>query len=208
MQKRDYLIFGITFLIIEILVILRNTLLSYNYYFWFCDFAPLLLAIGFFLKKDDLIKATINFGLLTQLIFLIWYLNNIIQGIFIQGRILFNMIIIVLTILAHASSILALIFTRKIKSSIKTIYWTIGVILGVWIITLAFTNPSENINILHKIPQEIYFYLPFQKFLWPPIVFLIFALPAHYIQVWIYKLSKDKTKGIKKRIKESIKTKN
>jgi hypothetical protein len=195
MQKRAYLIFGLIFLIIEFMVILRNVLIGYNFYLWFCDFAPFLIAIGFFLKKDEIIKAVINFGLITQTLFLLWYFINFSENIKANNPGL-GVLILILTIIIHFSSVLALVFTRKTQPKIKTIYWTIGIILGVWLVTSIFTNPIDNINFLYEIPKEIYFYLPLQNILWPILVFLIFALPSHYIQILVYRLSKKKANKI------------
>jgi len=69
MKKVDFYFWGgVFFVLLQIVAIFRNLYFDYVYFFWFCDFVPFVLAIAFFLKKDEVIKGIINIGLFPQLI--------------------------------------------------------------------------------------------------------------------------------------------
>src|SRR3989338_1129828 len=56
---------------------------AFDYYnfFLFCDFVSLPLAIGFFAKKNDLIKGLVNIGLLAQCIYLGAFFYKLVTSI-------------------------------------------------------------------------------------------------------------------------------
>jgi hypothetical protein len=194
--NRKYILVGILFLFIEFLAITRNLLESYIYFFWFCDFVPLLLAILFFFKKFQYIKAVINFGLIPQLIFLVNFL-----WIFLFGKDLFNLIpnfselsflYLAITFFLHLPTFIALLFTFKIKPEKNTLYYSGIFLAGIYLLTLIFTSPTGDINYVYSALDFIKFSIPYYTFIWPVLAFLLLVLPTQGIQYVIYKLWKRK----------------
>lgn len=194
-ETKKYFLIGVLFLLIEILAITRNFLESYIYFFWFCDFAPILFAILFFFKKPQYVKALINFGLIPQLIFLI---NFFYISFF--GKDLFNLIpnfselsflYLVNTFILHLSTLAALFFTFKIKPQKNTFYYSGIILVSIYLVTLIFTSPaSGNINYVYSLGDLLKFSIPYYTVLWPVLVFLILILPTQGIQYVIYRVWK------------------
>jgi hypothetical protein len=203
MKKEDkkYLLIGILFLFIEVIAITRNILESYIYFFWFCDFAPILFAILFFFRKPQYVKALINFGLIPQVIFLINFFY-----IFFLGKDLFNLfpnffelnsLYLLNTFVLHLTTFIALLFTFKIKPQKSTFYYSLVLLVGIYLMSLIFTSPTDNINYVNSGVDLLKFSIPHYTLLWPFLVFLLLILPTQGIQYMIYQLWKRK--GIKKK---------
>jgi hypothetical protein len=173
-MKSLYLKAGIFFLIIQLIVLIRNASENYIYFFWFCDFAPLLLAIAFFTRKDQAIKAVINFGLIPQIIFLLYLL-------FISN----SFLMFLATFLIHSSVLIALILTSNIKSNKNTIIYSIILILSIYTITLIFTPENNFINLVYSpgnLENSSFLNFKFYTELWPFLTFVLLVLPTHGIQ--------------------------
>ncbi len=193
--KSKYFWAGVFFLIVQIIVVIRNYFSNYLYFFWFCDFAPLLLAIAFFLEKEHLAKAVINFGLIFQISFIIHYIHSIIAGTLGEELIFspfFNFIYLFATILFHLSTTFALFLTYKIKPSMKTVNYSILVVVVIYLISLVFTPISSNINLVHVPWNIIPFIIPYYIYLWPTLAILFLVLPIQSFQYFLYKLANKK----------------
>jgi len=199
MKKTYY--FGLFFLFIQIIVILRNYIIGYNYFFWYCDFAPLLLSISFFINNRAAVKAIINFGLIPQVIFLIDFLYityGKMSPFGIATSLLeFNAFSIYATIFIHLTTIFALIITLRDKPDKKTLLYSISIIFFIYFITLLFTSPSGDINWVYSIniPIKI-FNFSIQKitYVWTVLAFLLVVL-TQCIQYFIYRLTKKNIKS-------------
>ena len=114
--NNKYRIIGVFFLLIQAVAIMRNIMSDYYNFFWFCDFVSLPLAIGFFFRKDDFIKAIINIGLLAQIIYLLFYIYKLFSGVSLLETIpdTITWFYTISSIFIHLSTIFALIFTYKV----------------------------------------------------------------------------------------------
>jgi len=183
MEKKYY--WGLFFLFVQALVILRNSLDGYNYYFWFCDFAPIVFSIAFFIGNKNIIKGIINFGLIPQIIFLFDLIYTIINGTSLLGvhpsLLQFFSFSVLSTIFIHLTTIFALMITIKTKPTKKTVFYSIIFMFLVYLVTLIFTPSSEGINFVYStgdLLKSYNFLIPNIIFLWPFLTFLFLILPA------------------------------
>ena len=195
-ESKKYVLIGFLFLLIEFLAVTRNIFESYIYFFWFCDFVPLLFAILFFFKKFQYVKAVINFGLIPQVIFLIDFFY-----ILLFGQDLFNLIpnfseldflYLLITMLLHLPTLIALYFTFKIKPQKSTLYYSGIFLAGIYLLTLIFTSSTGDINYVYSVLDFIKLSIPYYTFFWPVLAFLLLVLPTQGIQYVIYQLWKRK----------------
>jgi hypothetical protein len=188
-ENKGYLILGMFFLFIQIVAIARNIFSDYYNFFWFCDFAALPLAIGFFLKKDNLIKSIINIGLLSQWIFLALYVYKIFSGISLLDTIpaATTLFYALSSIFIHLSTTFALIFTYKVKPTINTLFSSLMFLFGMYVIALFFTTPEQRINYVLSSRTLTSVIIPHYTELWTLLAFLIVILPTQLIQYLIYK---------------------
>jgi len=202
MDKNYY--YAYFFLLVQIIAIIRNLLEGYNYYFWFCDFAPILFSIAFFIKNKNLVKGLINFGLIPQIIFLIDFVYLTSTGISPLGitfhLLKFNSFAIFSTILVHLTTFFALLFTFRIKPNKWTLFDSIIFMLAVYVIMLTLTSPEGDVNYVYStgnLLSSFNFTIPHIVWLWPFLTFLIIILPTHGIQYLIYKFFKKHKKSMR-----------
>lgn len=200
-KKNKYNIIAFWFLFLQVLVLFENYFIyEYNIFFWFCDHAPLLLAIGFFTKNKNIIKTLVNFGFLAQLIWIIDFLARIIFNKSALGvtNYMFTTdfgFLVLAPLLIHSLSVnVAFIHTYKTSPTTKTLVYSAIYIMTIYALSLAFTPIEENVNCIHQIcglkehtPQTYTFF-------WPILVFAIIILPTQYIQYLVYRLHKRRKK--------------
>ena len=197
LYNQRYFILGVFFLILQLFVIIENYNASkYDTFFWFCNHALLLFAIGFFTKNNDLIKGLINVGLLAQLVWSIDFLSrilfeihvfNITNYIFESPSSLWTLLTITIHLFATT---LSLYITRNIKPTNKTLLYSILYTIILYISTIIFTLPQNNINWSYEIGGVIGYSSPLYTLFWPFIVIIIIILPTQTIQCYIYKKTK------------------
>lgn len=188
-KSKKYFLLGMFFLFIQLIVIIRNIASDYYNFFWFCDFIPLPLAIGFFLKKDNFIKSIINIGLLAQLVSVVLYLYKMFSGISTLEVIpdTTTLFYAVSSIFIHLSNTFALIFTYKIKPTIKTLFYSVIFLFAMYLMALFFTTPEQGINYTLSYGPFIPWVIPYYTELWVLFMFLLIVLPTQFIQYIIYK---------------------
>ncbi|MEK6918687.1 MAG: hypothetical protein AABW73_01480 [Nanoarchaeota archaeon] len=198
-KEKKYLFLGLFFVFIQIVAIIRNVSSGYNNFFWFCDFASLPIAIGFFLKKDDFVKSIVNIGLFPQIIYILAFVYKIFSGVSILETIPDTSTIFYFTssIIIHLSTIFALCFTYKTKPRISTLFHSIMFIFGMYVIALFFTNPQDRINYVLSSRTLLPITIPYYTELWSLLTFLIVVLPTQGIQYLIYRYY-EKNEGKKK----------
>jgi len=188
-NNKRYLILGFLFLFIQAVAILRNLFSSHYNFFWFCDFVSLPLALCFFFKKDNFIKSLINIGLVAQLI----YVTGVIYFLFSGNSFLDtipsdpNILYFVSSILIHLSTLIALIFTYKVKPTINILFYSLIFLFGMYTVALFFTTPTQEINYVLSSKTLIPFVIPHYTQLWVLLTFIIVVLPTQLIQYLIYK---------------------
>lgn len=197
MDKRYY--FALFFLFLQVLAILRNLFYGYNYFFWFCDFAPGLFAIAFLIGNKDIIKGIINFGLIPQIVFLSDFIYATNKGTSLFGTrvdlLQFTSFSVLSTILVHLTTIFALILTLRIKPNKKAIIFSLILMFAVYFIALIFTPSSGDINYVYStgnLLNSFSFTVPNIVWIWPFFVFLFVILPTQAIQHALYRLFEKK----------------
>lgn len=194
LYNQRYHIVGGFFLLLQLFVIFGNySATQYDTFFWFCNHALLLFAFGFFSKNTDLIKGLINVGFLAQLVWSIDFLGRIFFGVHLFNitNYIFenpNSLWTLLTIIIHLfATTLALYMTRTIKPTTKTLLYSIIYLITLYITTLLFTDPQNNINWIYEIGGFIGYSSSLYTLFWPFIVIIIVILPTQALQHYIYK---------------------
>lgn len=188
-KEKNFFIYGVLFLLIQISAIIRNLPENYIYFLWFCDFAPLLYSISFFLKKSNWVKSIVNFGLIPQFFFLLdfFYVLFTRESLFgiIPNLFELNFFYTLSTLLIHLSSVLAFILTYKEKPQKLNYFYSIILIFFVYLLTLIFSSSNENFNYVYI--NFLPFTIPYYTFFWPILAFLLLILPTQLFQEFIYK---------------------
>ncbi len=187
-------VIGLFFLLIGIATIIKVILTKKCIdLFWFCDFAPFLFAVGFFIQNAQFIKSIINIGLLGQVITFIGLLSyrgselhTPVKGHNRLRKKFFG----VVELLIHLTAVIALIFTFRIAPTLDSLVYSLFIIACMFIATFLFTPPALNINALYS--TEINygkgaarFKLPFHLPLWIVYTFLVSVL-AFLLQYALY----------------------
>jgi hypothetical protein len=179
------------FLIIQILVFWKNHIRKTEYrIYWFCDFVPMLFAIGFLFDAQQFIKSLINIGFMSQLFTGILLIYGFSTGVDIigtrktesYGR--FYMIIELLIHLVPAT--VALILTYKIMPAGVSLIYSLIILTLMFFLTIIFTKPKDNTNLIWYLTSSDsglkIFKLPYQNYLWILYSFIIVVIPNFLIQ--------------------------
>jgi hypothetical protein len=208
---KKYFYYGIFFLFIEVLVIIRNLAEGFNYFFWFCDFVPVLLALAFFLKDNDFVKGIINIGLIMQIGFMFDFMHILLFGysfFSVNKEILsLSYSLIALTFFIHFSTIFAFLWTYKEKPSKKTLFYSFFILILIYISTLLFTLPADNVNfVFSEVSLFSYFTIniPHYTLWWILIAFILLVIPAQFIQYLAYRYYKKSLSKLRPRFKKDI----
>ena len=200
-HKNKYNLLGFWFLFLQALVLFENYFIyEYNIFFWFCDHAPLILAIGFFSKNKDIIKSTVNFGFLIQFIWIADFLSKAIfdkSALGITNYMFTSQLgfLILIPLIIHALSVnVAFVHTYKIKPTTKVLVYSAIYIMAIYALSLAFTPMGENVNCIHKICGLKELTFNNYTYFWPILVFIIIILPTQGLQWIIYKWHKNRRK--------------
>jgi hypothetical protein len=205
-ERKRTLIIALAFLILQIFLIIRNSVYTpgyYDGYFFFCNFSPILFAIFFFYRKYDFINGLIYFSLLSHLCFFVTYITRLIYNTPDLNLVGFSpfwaFFITLTTYLIHSTSFVALFLTRKIKPNKKSFMFSIFFMLFVYILTLLFTNPASGINYVYSTKKILLFDIPHLTILWPFLALVICILPGMGIKNLVYNLSTAKKRKRKRK---------
>lgn len=188
---KKHIFYGLIFLALEIMAIIRNYISNYTNFLWFCDFAPLLFAVAFFLNHEQLKKALINIGLFAQIGYFIIFFYN--QGLFIDENVIGfgeTLFYVISGLVVHTSSLLALSLSYKSKPKIESLLHSFFIIMIMYVAIINFTAPENNINYIFSMNPEINLDIPNYSRFWAGIVFFVAVLPAYFLQYALYKISK------------------
>lgn len=196
--KNRFYIAGVFFLILQILIISKYLfLLDFENMLWFCSHVPLILAIGFFTKNFDLIKGIISVGLIIQFIWILDFLGQLFfygpligftNYMFVQN----SFISYITSIFEHLSGLIALFLTYKILPSKKTLLYSFIYLFLIWIITIIFSNSTENYNLIQNIIIFNNFTFPGYIYLYVLIGFFLIVIPTYFFQLLLYRVFKEK----------------
>lgn len=196
----------IFFLIMQIFILIGNiNNEDYDVFFWFCNHIPMLFAISFYFNNHNMTKGLINIGFLAQLVWGLDFLSKLIFNTYIFNLTEYvfekNSLWILLPISIHLfSTNVALYLTRKEEPNQKTLEYSMIYVIILYIVTLIFTNPANNINWIYKIEANINYSNTLYTIFWPIITLVFIILPTQKIQELIYlkTLTKNNNKKYKK----------
>lgn len=183
------------FIFLQMLAVTKNVYTKdFSSFFWFCDFAPLLFAVGFLLKKYQFVKSLINIGLIPQfmytiLLFLALFFG--IDSISFYSILARSKIYILVSFLLHLfSSNLALFLTYRIRPKKISLIYSFAILAAMFVLILIFTVPGSNINYVYS-SNFLGFEIPYYTYLWIILTMIFVILPTYFIQYWIYKKSQS-----------------
>ncbi|MEK6885361.1 MAG: hypothetical protein AABX17_00155 [Nanoarchaeota archaeon] len=193
MEKRNkiYLFVGIYFALLGLayLVHMFRTE-SYVGLFWSCNIAPILFSIGFLTENMRLIKGTINYIFLPNLVFMICTIIYFTTSIsLVRIDIAFDTIPNgIMGVWIHLlSANVALFYTRKIKPDKHSLIYAATIFLIIFIFTLILAPESQNVNFLQSTKPILGFDIPFFTILWPLFVFFVLIIPTYLSQIALAK---------------------
>lgn len=182
------------FLFLQALVVIRNLLSDYPFYYWYCDFAPFAFAILFAAGSVQGVKGLLHIGLVGQ----VFYLSSFV---WIQwfGRPLmgFNISLlpdpwyITMTLIMHASTIAALVITRSARPEPISLVYSLLFLSGMYLIVLILADPltsvSENFNYIRS--SQLFSKLPWYSSLWIPLAFFLVVFPTYLVERGLFLLT-------------------
>ncbi|MFW6310925.1 MAG: hypothetical protein ACOC1K_01690 [Nanoarchaeota archaeon] len=195
--KNKFFVASIFFVILQLLILYKYTYLSgFSNMLWFCSHASMILAIGFFFKNFNLIKAIISVGLIIQFFWFLDFLSNLVFGFFIFGATdymfldtsLFSYII---SLFEHLTCLIALLLTYKIKTERKVLIYAFIYLIILLIVTILFSGEGSNYNFVRNL--LIFNELTFSgyQFFWIFSAMTFIVLPVYFFQIWLYNLHKS-----------------
>lgn len=199
MKLDKYFYLGIFFLVIQILVFIRNYLFDDQIlFFYYCNHIALFLAIAFFMRNIPLIKAFISTGLIIQLI----YLADLIAMLFFNTPLTgstayllnYSLFPFIITLLTHFGTVfVALIFIFREKNKIISLIYGFLYLCFLYLTTILFTPKGYDVNCVYNACGASYMYFNGFTTYWIFIVFIILVIPTYYLQELLYYLSKKKS---------------
>ncbi len=183
-------------ILVQAMIILRDVL-SNEYYsiFWFCDFAPILLISAFLMRDRQFVKGIINLGLIVQLLFIIDFLTFVFSGIqipHITNTFNHPAAYSVAALIMHMTIPIIFVLGYREKPDRRSLFYSIGMIMFLFAITLLFTPPSMNANAVFSTDFLVGFTLPYYPVFYPIAAFFIIVVPTYYLQRKAYGLSRKK----------------
>lgn len=191
-KNKKFLAIGIYFIVLELLflTVFISIHKIYPAVFWACNLVPIFLAIGFFTKNTQLVKAAINFEFLPQLAFIILTIIYFTTNVSLIG-IKDSYVTILMGVVAfcmHAFSInVALFYTWKTKPEKKSLFYSLIIFLSIYVLNLIFTSPSNNVNFTRSSSNLLGFNIPFMTVLWPILVLIGLVYPTYIFQKFLAK---------------------
>ena len=192
-KENKYIWISLLFVFIQALVTVRNFQETFQNFFWFCDFASILLAFGFYFKNVQFVKAVIHIGLIPQVLFILGLLVGSFTGIKIIATVSlsgYGLLYGSISILIHAATLLALYFTLKEKPETRSLLYSVYILTGMYLITILFTPSQDEFNYVFSHTSLIDIHIPFYLQLWIPIVFIVVVLPTYLLEKAIFTLNK------------------
>jgi hypothetical protein len=190
-----YFYLGLFFSIVQILVFIRNEMLSDPIlFFHYCDNIALFLAIAFFIRNIPLIKALISTGLILQFIYFLDLIANLVFNIQITGSTdyisNYTIFPLIVTMFMHlGTAFVALAFVYKEKNKIISLLYAFIYVCFLYFTTILFTPEGYDINCIYNACNVSFIYFNgFTKY-WIPFAFLLLVIPTHYLQNFIYHMN-------------------
>jgi len=186
------LTFGLFFLLLGILTVIRLVRSDTTRdLFWFCNIAPFVLAISFFVNNIQLAKAMINIGLFPQTITFFTLVYGFVSGknnSDTKKARTYGGFYIAVELLIHVVLILALILTFSSAPTAESLKYSLIILVFLFVLTIQFTSPRWDINELYStrmIGGGKMIRLPFHTEFWVVYAFIV-AWITFFFQYALY----------------------
>lgn len=185
------------FFLLELVVLIRNWLTGYWVFYWFCDFAPLCLALCFAFQKHQAAKGLMYIGLLGQGAYTLSFFSTLLFNVPFLGfaiPVTQYPLESLASLVIHLSTFAAVVGTAHTRPTKQALMYSGVFLLGIYTIVRIFTTPETaidyNFNYIYSFDALSAFptIAPFYTTLWVPIVFIIIVLPTFWIDRMVFAL--------------------
>ncbi|MDZ4231460.1 MAG: hypothetical protein U1C52_01575, partial [Patescibacteria group bacterium] len=190
-EGKRHLYWGVFFLLLQILVIVRNLSTDYFSFFWYCDFAPALFALLFFWRNEQAVKGLISIGFFMQLAYTLIIIVKLIFDVTLFGFVInfpLEAVYVVPTLIIHSGTMLALVTTYKTKPTKESLAYSLGFLVFIYALVLLFTDPATtpagNYNFIY-FPQLFNDFSLYTE-IWVGIAFVLVAIPTYLFQLFVW----------------------
>ncbi|MFH0978624.1 MAG: hypothetical protein V1837_04950 [Candidatus Woesearchaeota archaeon] len=170
---------------LQILVIIRNVLVSdYVSFVWFCDFAPMLLVLAIMFDSMAFMKAVINLGLISQIIFLFNFFGELFFGFNywgFSGIFSYGIFYAVVSFVLHLLLTCVFYLTYCYEADGNTIAYSSAILLVMFIASLILTPANRNVNYVYN-SNFLGYTPPLYSFIWLPLSFFLLVIPTNLLQ--------------------------
>lgn len=179
-------VIALGFFILELMVVVRNWETDYWFFYWYCDFVPIVFSFLFFFEKPQAIKGLLYIGFLGQAAFNISLASEMLFGFacfhFVtlqEGMLLVNMV----TLAMHMSTLCAFFAVAREKPEKAALTWSFAFIVTIYAAVMLLTDPQIGIdfNFNYVYWSDLLVWIPWltpwYTVLWIPLVFICVALP-------------------------------
>ncbi|MCH8519482.1 MAG: hypothetical protein LAT82_01880 [Nanoarchaeota archaeon] len=160
-----------------------------NLLLYFCYHAPLLIIILLLCNQEKLIPTLIIFSLFAQLLYIFdFMISHIIKDSLLGYYDYYlnpHIVVHILTLLAHFTSIILLHYYSHIKPQPKHLVITFVYTFTIYLIVILFIPLEYNINGIST-TYTMLDYLPMYSILYPVYHLIIIAIPTYFLLLMIY----------------------
>jgi len=192
-ENKRYLYWGFFFLLLQILVIVRNLSTDYFSFFWYCDFAPAIFSILFFWRNEQAIKGLINIGFFMQLAYTLIIVTKLIFGITLFGFIInfpLTSEYVIPTLIIHLGTIFAFVAVYRVKPRTTSLVYSFVFLVFIYALVIVFTNPTVvpggNFNFIY-FPQ-LFSDFSFYTEVWVGVALIMIVVPTHLFQLLVWSI--------------------
>jgi len=187
-RKRLVLIFAA----VQVLAIIRNYGTNLFSFYWYCDFAPGVLAVLFLCNNVQAIKGFLNIGLFAQIGYTVVILAKALFGVTLFNFVFdfpFTFQYVVPTIIIHLAALLAFYATYTIRPTLHALIYSIIILCVMFGVVILFSHPMgdalTNFNFIFG--SNMLSFIPYYSQLWVVLTFLLVVLPTHAFQHLAYR---------------------
>lgn len=202
MKKRDLFLnmIGIFFISLNVAAVIINILSDTPYNLvWFCNHTAIILGLAFLFRSSFWVMAELSIGFIPQLLWTIDFLSKLIFNKFVFGFTDYmflpdyNQALYILSWNHVFMLPLALVGLYLLKNPVKDA-WKGSLLHGILLIPLSYWIGSLVGTSLNCVQKSCIFFIPtslLYQVLWPPLFFLVVAIPTSLLLYKAFKKQKD-----------------
>lgn len=181
-KARIALVLG--FVLLELLIVVRNWVTDYWVFYWFCDFAPLVFALCLWKRNIQAAKGLMYIGFFGQLIYNISFLSILFSGVPFLGfeiPVTTQPIDSTITFIMHLSAFVVFIITMAHEPRLVSLTYAFEFLIIIYLAVLFFTSPNDSIgfNYNYIYSASALSFIPHYTAFWVPLAFIAVVIPTY-----------------------------